>query len=58
MVIVKDRVNSIKLILDIETKIAIFEKDFTEKFNTFATEKDTNLKTVLLAEFVRDILKT
>jgi CRISPR/Cas system-associated endoribonuclease Cas2 len=39
------------LISDIQTKIAVFDKDFTQKFNTFATEKDNGLKTVLLAEF-------
>ena len=40
-----------KLISDIKTKIAIFEKDFTEKFNTFVDKKDQDLKTVLLSEF-------
>jgi hypothetical protein len=40
-----------KLISDIQARIANFEKDFTEKFNTFATEKDNDLKTVVLAEF-------
>ncbi len=39
-----------KLISEVQTKIAIFEKDFAQKFDFFASEKDSNLKTVLLAE--------
>src|SRR3989344_5485663 len=44
-----------KLISDIHAKMAIFEKDFTEKFDSFATEKDANLKTVLSSEIISQL---
>lgn len=50
-----------KILSEIQTKIVSFEKDFTEKFDTFAEEKDENLKTVILAEVsnkVRDLEKS
>lgn len=39
-----------KLLADVQTKIAIFEKEFTQKFDSFVDEKDKNSKTVILAE--------
>ncbi|NQU77717.1 hypothetical protein HQ544_03395 [Candidatus Falkowbacteria bacterium] len=50
-----------KLLSDIQTKIVSFEKEFTQKFDSFAEEKDANLKTVILAEVgnkVRELEKT
>ena len=50
-----------KLLADIQTKIANFEKEFTQKFDSFAEEKDANLKTIILAEVsnkVRELEKT
>lgn len=49
-----------KLLSDIQTKIIGFEKEFTQKFDSFAEEKDSNLKTIILAEVsnkVRDLEK-
>ena len=50
-----------KLLSDIQTKIANFEKEFIQKFDSFAEEKDVNLKTVILAEVsnkVRELEKS
>lgn len=50
-----------KLLADIQTKVVSFENEFTQKFNTFAEEKDVNLKTIILAEVsnkVRELEKT
>ena len=50
-----------KLLSDIQTKIANFDKEFTQKFDSFAEEKDVSLKTVILAEVsnkVRELEKS
>ncbi len=50
-----------KLFSNIRTEIVNFEKEFTQKFDSFAEEKDTNLKTVILAEIsnkVRELEKS
>lgn len=49
-----------KILSDIKTQIVIFEKTFSEKFDSFAAEKDENLKKIILAEVndkIRDLEK-
>ena len=49
-----------KLFSDIEKEIAIFENEFSQKFDDYATEKDENLKKIMLAEIksqIRDLEK-
>jgi len=50
-----------QLMADFETRNAIFEKDFSEKFDNLATKKDTELRTILESETksqVRDLEKS